>query len=84
VNSDETDLYLDRNKPTYVGGVLESAITRTYMVWSSLTAACGRGSRRATRAWSATPLPPPLAAAPYRASGLILCPETVLDAHNLF
>jgi len=42
-NSDETDLYLDRNKPTYVGGVLESAITRTYMVWGSLTAALRTG-----------------------------------------
>src|SRR5712671_2261495 len=29
-NSAETDLYLDRDKPTYVGGVLESSITRTY------------------------------------------------------
>jgi hypothetical protein len=42
-NSDETDLYLDRNKPTYVGGVLESAITQTYMVWGSLTAALRTG-----------------------------------------
>ena len=42
-NSAETDLYLDRNKPTYVGGVLESAITRTYMIWGSLTAALRTG-----------------------------------------
>lgn len=42
-NSDETGLYLDRNKPTYVGGMLESAITRNYMVWGSLTAALRTG-----------------------------------------
>jgi hypothetical protein len=42
-NSAETDLYLDRNKPTYVGGVLESAITRSYAVWGSLTAALRTG-----------------------------------------
>ena len=42
-NSAETDLYLDRNKPTYVGGVLESAITRHYVVWGSLTAALRTG-----------------------------------------
>ena len=29
-NSAETDVYFDRNKPTYIGGVFESAITRLY------------------------------------------------------
>jgi hypothetical protein len=42
-NSAETDLYLDRNKPTYVGGVLESAISRTYVIWGALTAALRTG-----------------------------------------
>jgi SAM-dependent methyltransferase len=42
-NSAETDLYLDRNKPTYVGGTLESAITRIYIMWGSLTAALRTG-----------------------------------------
>lgn len=42
-NSAETDLYLDRNKPTYVGNVLESAITRNYGVWGSLTTALRTG-----------------------------------------
>jgi hypothetical protein len=42
-NSADTDLYLDRNKPTYVGGVLESSIDRTYVVWGSLTAALRTG-----------------------------------------
>src|SRR3954463_6400614 len=42
-NSAETDLYLDRNKTTYVGGVLESSITRSYTVWGSLTPALRTG-----------------------------------------
>ena len=42
-NSAETDLYLDRNKPTYVGGVLETSIARSYAVWGSLTAALRTG-----------------------------------------
>src|SRR5262245_20620325 len=42
-NSAETGLYLDRNKPTYVGGVLESSTARTYVVWGLLTAALRTG-----------------------------------------
>jgi len=42
-NSGETALYLDRNKPTYVGGVLETSIVRGYAVWGSLTAALRTG-----------------------------------------
>jgi O-methyltransferase domain/Dimerisation domain len=42
-NTAETDLYLDRDKPSYVGGILESAITRTYATWGSLTAALRSG-----------------------------------------
>src|SRR5438105_14701884 len=32
-NTPETDLFLDRAKPTYVGGVLEMANTRLYPFW---------------------------------------------------
>jgi precorrin-6B methylase 2 len=42
-NSAETDLYLDRNKPTYVGGALESSNTRLYGLWGSLTTALRTG-----------------------------------------
>ncbi len=42
-NSAESDLYLDRNKPTYVGSVFESAITRTYALWGLLTEALRTG-----------------------------------------
>jgi hypothetical protein len=42
-NSAATDLYLDCNKPTYVGGLLETFNTRHYGVWGSLTTALRTG-----------------------------------------
>lgn len=42
-NSVEADRFLDRNKPTYVGGLLEMANARLYPFWSSLTEALRTG-----------------------------------------
>jgi hypothetical protein len=36
-NTPETDLFLDRAKPSYVGGILEMANARLYPFWASLT-----------------------------------------------
>ena len=36
-NTPATDLFLDRNKPSYVGGLLEMANERLYTFWGSLT-----------------------------------------------
>ena len=36
-NTPATDLFLDRNKPSYVGGMLEMANVRLYHFWGSLT-----------------------------------------------
>src|SRR5262245_59983426 len=36
-NSPATDLFLDRAKPTYLGGMLEMAGARLYPFWGSLT-----------------------------------------------
>ena len=36
-NTTETDLYLDKAKPTYIGGFLEMANARLYKFWGSLT-----------------------------------------------
>jgi hypothetical protein len=38
-----TAMYLDRNKPTYVGGFLEMANSRIYQQWGSLTDALRTG-----------------------------------------
>lgn len=36
-NTPETDLFLDRNKPSYIGGLLEMANSRLYSFWGRLT-----------------------------------------------
>ena len=42
-NTPETDLFLDRAKPTYVGGMLEMANARLYAFWGRLTEALRTG-----------------------------------------
>jgi hypothetical protein len=42
-NTPETDLFLDRAKPSYVGGMLEMANARLYPFWGSLTEALRTG-----------------------------------------
>lgn len=43
-NTPETDLFLDRAKPSYVGGLLEMANARLYPFWGSLTEGLRTGS----------------------------------------
>lgn len=42
-NTPETDLFLDRTKPSYIGGILEMANARLYPFWGSLTEALRTG-----------------------------------------
>lgn len=42
-NTPDTDLYLDRAKPSYIGGILEMANARLYGFWGSLTEALRSG-----------------------------------------
>ena len=42
-NTPETDLFLDKAKPSYVGGILEMANHRLYPFWGSLTEALRTG-----------------------------------------
>ncbi|SAK71304.1 methyltransferase [Caballeronia pedi] len=42
-NAGDADIFLDRNKPTYVGGLLEMANARLYPFWGSLTDALRSG-----------------------------------------
>ncbi|GLS19896.1 methyltransferase/methylase [Labrys miyagiensis] len=42
-NTADTDLFLDRAKPTYIGGILEMANARLYGFWGSLTEAVRTG-----------------------------------------
>ena len=43
-NTPETELFLDRAKPSYVGGILEMANARLYPFWGSLTEGLRTGS----------------------------------------
>jgi hypothetical protein len=45
-NTPETDLFLDRNKPSYIGGMLEMANARLYPFWGSLTEALRTGQQQ--------------------------------------
>lgn len=42
-NAPATDLYLDRNKPTYIGGILEMSNARLYSFWNALPDALRSG-----------------------------------------
>ena len=42
-NTPQTDRFLDRNKPSYVGGILEMCNKRLYPFWGSLTQALQTG-----------------------------------------
>ena len=42
-NTPSADFFLDRNKPSYIGGVLEMANFRLYPFWSNLTTALRTG-----------------------------------------
>ena len=42
-NTPETDLFLDKSKPSYIGGILEMANSRLYPFWGSLTTALHTG-----------------------------------------
>lgn len=42
-NTAEADMFLDRAKPSYIGGMLEMANTRLYPFWGSLTEALKTG-----------------------------------------
>jgi 2-polyprenyl-3-methyl-5-hydroxy-6-metoxy-1,4-benzoquinol methylase len=45
-NSPAADLYLDRHKPSYIGGMLEMANQRLYDHWSHLTTALRTGKQQ--------------------------------------
>jgi len=45
-NTPETDFFLDRAKPSYVGAILEMANARLYRSWGNLTEALRTGQRQ--------------------------------------
>ncbi len=45
-NTPSTDFFLDRQKPSYIGGILEMANLRLYPCWGSLTTALRTGQHQ--------------------------------------
>ena len=45
-NTPETGLFLDKAKPSYVGGILEMANSRLYHFWGALTTALRTGEHQ--------------------------------------
>lgn len=45
-NAEATDFYLDKHKPSYIGGMLEMANQRLYLHWSHLTEALRTGRQQ--------------------------------------
>src|SRR5438045_2621658 len=54
-NSATTDLFLDRNKPSYVGGMLEMGNARLYPFWGSLTEADRMRTDMGPGSWRSRP-----------------------------
>lgn len=70
-NTSETDLFLDKRKPSYVGGVLEMANARLYGFWGHLTEGLRTGRPQNEARSGDTPLFEALYANPRRLRGFI-------------
>ena len=70
-NTPATDLFLDRAKPSYVGGILEMANARLYCFWGSLTEALKTGEPQNESKGSGEDLFGPLYADPDRLKGFL-------------
>jgi biotin operon repressor len=70
-NTPSTDLFLDKQKPSYVGGVLEMANQRLYGFWGNLTEALRTGSLQNEAKSGETPFFQALYADPARLRGFL-------------
>jgi hypothetical protein len=70
-NSPSTDLFLDKRKSSYVGGILEMANTRLYRFWGGLTDALRTGQLQNEAKSGDTPFFQALYADPARLKGFL-------------
>ncbi len=70
-NTPSTDFFLDKHKPSYVGGLLEMANLRLYPFWGSLTAALRTGLPQNESATGAADMFSTLYADPARLKGFL-------------
>jgi precorrin-6B methylase 2 len=70
-NTPSTDLFLDKHKPSYVGGILEMANDRLYRFWGGLTEALRTGQLQNEAKSGETPFFQALYADPARLEGFL-------------
>ena len=83
-NTRETDLFLDRHKPSYIGGVLEMANARLFGFWNHLTEALrmGRQQNESKEDSAASPFTA-LYADPARLKGFLAAMSGISHGANL-
>ena len=83
-NTPETDLFLDRAKPSYVGGILEMANTRLFGFWNHLTEALRTGvQQNEARAGASAPTFEALYADPARLKGFLAAMSGISHGANM-
>ena len=82
-NTPTSDLYLDKHKPSYIGGILEMANRRLYPHWSRLTTALRTGQPQGEAGPDATDTFAALYADPERLKGFLRAMTGVSRGANL-
>lgn len=82
-NTPSTDLFLDKHKPSYIGGILEMANNRLYGFWGSLTEAVRTGRPQNEAKSGAAPIFETLYADPVRLKGFLKAMSSISHGANL-
>ena len=82
-NTPSTDLFLDRRKPSYIGGILEMANLRLYPFWGNLTTALHTGEPQNELSRGMPNLFATLYADPDRLSGFLKAMTGISHGANL-
>ena len=82
-NTASTGFFLDKNKPSYVGGVLEMANRRLFGFWNNLTTALRTGQPQNEAAGGATDVFATLYADPERLKGFLRAMTGISHGANL-
>lgn len=83
-NTAETDLFLDRRKPSYVGGILEMANARLFGFWNHLTEALRTGRQQnEARTGATAPTFEALYADPARLKGFLAAMSGISHGANM-
>src|SRR5256714_7673399 len=82
-NTSSTDLFLDKRKPSYIGGILEMANQRLYSFWGGLTEALRTGQVQNEAKTGETPFFQALYADPARLKGFLAAMTGLSHGANL-